>query len=150
MHTVTDIDRLAIIDARVAIADLVHTYVLAIRRERPEEAAALFTENGWLEVRDGYPDRVEHSVRALLDGPENVLSYLLPGRNHPRFVPMIHNLMIQVTGDTACASSVLETRVLGTGQSLLGEFSDTLRCVDGKWRFASRTFTRFVDGRSTG
>lgn len=131
------------VEARLAIADVVHGYALAIRRDRPEDAAGLFTEDGWFEIRDGHPSKPEFTVRARLEGRQGVLDYLLPGKGKPHPVPMIHNLIVAVNGDVASASSVMEAPVLGTAHKVLGEYADTFRRDAGVWRFASRIYTIF-------
>jgi SnoaL-like domain len=135
--------RLDAIEARFAIADLVHLYARAIRRDLPEDAAALFTEDGWFEIRDGHPSRFGHTVRARLEGRQGVLDYLLPNKGKPHPVPLIHNLLIEITGESATASSLMEAQVLGSGHEVLGEYQDRFRREDGQWRFASRTYTIF-------
>jgi SnoaL-like domain len=130
--------------ARIAIADLVHGYALAIRRDRPEDAAALFAKDGWFEIRDGHPSKPEYNVRSRLEGRQAVLDYLAPNKGKPHPVPMIHNLMIDVTGDTASATSVMEAIVLGTTHRVLGEYADTFTRENGMWRFASRIYLIFT------
>jgi hypothetical protein len=129
--------------ARIAIADLVHGYALAIRRDRPEDAAALFATDGWFEIRDGHPSKPEYNVRSRLEGRQGVLDYLAPNKGKPHPVPMIHNLMIEVTGDTATATSVMEAIVLGTTHRVLGEYADTFVRENGMWRFGSRIYLIF-------
>ena len=128
---------------RLAVADVVHGYALAIRRDRPEDAAALFAEDGWFEIRDGHPSKPGFTVRARLDGRQAVLDYLLPNKGKPHPVPMIHNLIVEVDGAAAAASSVMEAPVLGTPHKVIGEYADSFRREHGAWRFASRTFTIF-------
>jgi SnoaL-like domain len=129
--------------SRAAITDLVHTYALLVRRDCPEQIGALFAPDGWFEIRDGHPSRGGSTVRRRLDGPESLVAYLLEGKGRPHPVPMIHNLLIAIDGDTATASSVMTGPILGTPQTILGEYADCFGRVDGQWRFASRTFTIF-------
>ncbi|MEO6093427.1 MAG: nuclear transport factor 2 family protein [Novosphingobium sp.] len=142
----TDVDPapLTAIEARFAIADVVHAYALAIRRDLPEDAAALFAKDGWFEIRHGHPSKAGHSLRARLEGRQGVLDFLLPNKGKPHPVPLIHNLMIEVTGETATASSVMEAQVLGTGHTVFGEYQDSFRKEQGQWRFASRIYTIFT------
>ena len=143
-----ELDRLAIVEARFAIADVVHGYARAIRRDMPEDAAALFTEDGWFEIRDGHPSKFDHTVRTRLEGRQRVLDYLLPNKGKPHPVPLIHNLMIEVTGETATGSAVMEAQVLGTEHKVFGEYQDRFRREEGVWRFASRTYTIFTAASS--
>lgn len=132
------------IETRLAVTDVVHRYALAIRRDRPEDAAALFAEQGWFEIRDGHPSKPEFTVRARLDGRQAVLDYLLPNKGKPHPVPMIHNLLVEESGDGASATSVMEAIVPGTTHRVLGEYSDTFVREAGEWRFASRTYLIFT------
>jgi hypothetical protein len=131
------------LESRLAVTDLVHAYALAIRRDRPEDAAALFARDGWFEIRDGHPSKPEFNVRSRLDGRQAVLDYLLPNKGKPHPVPMLHNVLVEVTGDTATASSVMEAIVLGTSHRVLGEYTDSFVREDGVWRFASRIYLIF-------
>ena len=46
-------------------------------------------------------------------------------------------------GETAGASAVMEAPVPGTPHRVLGEYRDSFRREDGRWRFAGRIFTIF-------
>ncbi len=129
--------------ARRAIADLVHGYALAIRRDRPEDAAALFAKDGWFEIRDGHPSKPDFTVRQRLETRDGVLAYLAPNKGKPHPIPMIHNLMIMLKGKTASASSVMEAIIQESGTRVIGEYDDHFVIEDGRWRFASRTYTIF-------
>jgi hypothetical protein len=128
------------LEARFAVTDLIHAYALAIRRDRPEDAAALFAKDGWFEIRDGHPSKPEFTVRSRLEGRQGVHDYLAPNRGKPHPVPMLHNIMVEVSGDTATATSVMEAIVLGTTHRVLGEYADSFVREDGVWRFASRIY----------
>lgn len=131
-------------EARVAIADLVHGYARAVRHDRPEDVPPLFAPEGFFEIRDGHPSKPEFSVRTRLDGPDAIGEYLMAGKGKPHPVPLIHNLMIALDGDRASADSVMEAQVFGTEHRVFGEYRDTFRRVEGRWLFASRTFTMFT------
>jgi hypothetical protein len=137
-------------ESRAAIADLIHTYARLIREDRPQEAPALFVRDGVFEIRDGHPDKPDHSVRARLEGREHIAAYLGQGggggRPHP--VPLIHNLVVEVDGDGGTANCVMEAQVLGTEHKVFGEYRDSFRRVDGRWLFASRTYTIYTAASS--
>jgi hypothetical protein len=135
--------RLVELEARAAVADLVHAYALAVRKDRPEDVPALFAPDGWFEIRDGHPSNGQFTVRARFDSAQAIGDYLLQGKGKPHPVPLIHNLMVKIDGDEATATSVMEGQVFGTDHRVFGEYLDTFRKVDGAWRFASRTFTIF-------
>lgn len=136
-------DRLDRAEARAAIADLVHDYARFVRRDMPESVADLFTPDGWFEIREGFPDRPDYSVRSRLENPEQLHSFMIRSKGAPHPIPLIHNLMIKVDGDSATANSVMEGQIFGTGQAIFGEYRDTFSRMDGRWLFASRCFTIF-------
>ncbi len=136
-----DADRLDRLEARAAIADLVHEYARLIRRDRPENVSALFAPEGRFEIRDGHPDSDSFTVREILESPQALHDYLAPTKGKPHPVPVIHNLMIEVAGDSATANALMEARIYGTPHTVSGEYHDSFRRVDGRWLFASRVFT---------
>jgi hypothetical protein len=137
--------RIAAIEARQAIADLVHGYARAIRHDRPEDVPALFAPDGWFEIRDGHPSQAGFTVRTRLDSPAAILAYLLPGKGKPHPVPMIHNLMVDLdlARAVASATSVMEAPVIGTPHRVMGEYRDSFRRIGNRWLFASRIYTIF-------
>lgn len=136
-------ERLEQAEARAAVADLVHTYARLIRHDRPDEVAALFLPDGWFEIREGAPDRPEFTLRERLAGAAQVHAYLAPTKGKPHPIPLIHNLIVEIDGDSAQANSVMEAQVFGTDRRVIGEYRDTARRVDGRWLFASRIYTIF-------
>ena len=56
--------------------------------------------------------------------------------------PLIHNLLIEVDGETARSSCVMTSRTWPSGYELIGEYRDTFRYESG-WLFQSRIFTIF-------
>lgn len=132
--------------AKQAIAELLFRYCQVVRYDCPEEAASLYTDDGVFEVRRGSCDKAGHSVDTRLEGRENLRAYMrtLKGKPHP--VPLIHNLMIEVDGDLAQGTCVMEARV-STGEAMFwGEYRDRYARLDGRWHFAERVFTIFVEG----
>lgn len=139
--------RIARLEDRAAITDLVHLYAYAMRHARPEDAIPLFTEDGIFEIREGLPGKTDFKLRTRLEGRTHIDVYLAHREGGaPAVCPLIHNLLIEIDGDSARASSVMETQVLGTDQSIIGEYADAFRREGGKWRFASRTYTIFTAG----
>jgi len=133
-------DRLARIEAQSAIADLVHGYARAVRREAYEDIPGLFASTGTFEVRSGAPDRAEHVVRQQFDTPQALVAFLLEGKGRP----LIHNLMIEVTGDTARANAMMVARITGTEKEVTGEYHDRFVRLDGRWLFDARIYTVFA------
>lgn len=142
-HGMSDSERFDRIESRAAIADLVHEYARCVRNDRPEDVPALFAPGGSFEIRDGHPSRPDFTVRARFDSPAALGEYLMAGKGKPHPVPLIHNLMIEVEGDSATASSVMEAQVFGTDHKVFGEYRDSFRRIAGRWLFASRTYTIF-------
>ena len=135
--------RLARTEARFAIADLVHEYARLIRRDLSDEVGPLFTDDGVFEIRDGHPDKPQFSVRSRIEGREALKAYMANGKGKPHPIPVIHNLTIEVEGDTAHGNCIMEGQVYGTDLRVQGEYHDTFRRDQGRWRFASRTFIIF-------
>lgn len=137
--------RLRLIEARAAIADLVHLYALAIRQGRPQDCAALFTEDASFAVRDaegpGAPDVTE---RAHPKGRAAVMAYVEQSTASSfRVVPMIRNLLIAVEGRTATATALMSSRTWPAGAEVFGEYQDSFREEDGRWLFSARIFTMY-------
>lgn len=146
-------ESLAVLEARAAIADLVHTYARNIRGGRGADCLALFTEDGVFEIRDQlFGSSEPPSVRARLEGRDAILAYLTnSAAGDVRVCPMIHNLLIEVNRNEA-ASSCMMTNLVSNGQSLFGEYMDRFRFEDG-WRFSERVFTimgDFIPSRTSG
>lgn len=134
------IDRL---ESREAIADLIHGYARFIRYDQPERVAELFTPDGFFEVRDGYPDKPEFEVRDRYEGRAGITAHLAPNKGKPHPIPLLHNIIIEIDGDTATANSVMEAQIYGGTHKVFGEYRDTCNRVDGRWYFTSRTYTIF-------
>ncbi len=127
--------------ARQAMADLVHGYARFVRRGTSDLAADLFAPDGTFEVRQGHPDKPEFSSHVVIRGREQLRDYLHKpeGSNHP--IPLIHNLMIDIDGDTAAGNCVMEGQMSAGPGRVFGEYRDTFVRLDGRWFFASRIFT---------
>jgi SnoaL-like domain len=129
--------------AKQAITELVHRYAQLVRYDSPELTADLYTPDGVFEVRNGAPDREEHTVQSRVEGREAIRAMLLPikGGVHP--VPLIHNLIIEVEGAAASATCVMEGRPSAGDGGFWGEYRDRLARIEGRWYFAERVFTMF-------
>lgn len=138
----------AMLDARQAIADLVHTYALKVRRGQGADCAELFTDDAVFEVRQATPgaDDAGHT-RTRLSGRDAVAAYIARASSaETRVCPMIHNLLIQVSGDEAASNCLMTSVVWPGGQQMIGEYEDRYRYENG-WRFSSRVFTVFGEIR---
>ncbi|MBW8752919.1 MAG: nuclear transport factor 2 family protein [Sphingomonadales bacterium] len=139
------IDRL---EARLEIADLIHTYARHIRRDEPEKVHELFLPDGTFEVRDGHPDRPDFTVRSHYASAQEVHDHLAPNKGKPHPVPLIRNLIVEVDGDSATANSVMDATIYGTAHAIQGEYRDVCRRVDGRWYFKSRIYTIYAGASS--
>jgi hypothetical protein len=127
---------------RAEVADLVHRYALHIRRGEPNLAAALFTRDGAFEVRDMDPNVPRSlNVRNRAEGREAVAAYVTNSTRAARMVPMIHNLLVELDGERAAASSLMVGRIWPTDREVIGEYADSFRREGGAWRFSERIYT---------
>ena len=132
--------RIELLESRASITDLVHRYAKNIAAGRFEDCAPLFTEHATFEVRQATPGNPE-SVRTLtkLVGVGAILSYVTRS-GAGGVCPMIHNLLIDVSGHEATSSCVMAATVWANGQVIVGEYEDSYR-REGDWRFISRVYT---------
>ena len=131
-----------LLDARAAIADLVHTYALNIRTGNGAECVKLFTEDAVFEVREARVDSPGVGrTRSRMTGHDAISNYLArTATPEMRVCPLIHNLLIQVTSREATSTCVMTSLVWSSGKQIIGEYQDSYRYQTG-WRFTSRVFT---------
>ena len=96
----------------------------------------------------GHPDKAEFTVKYRLEGRESVHAQMAHNKGNAHPVPLIHNLIVEVDGDNAAATCVMEGKVYGTSHGVIGEYCDSFRRVDGNWLFAARIFTMFAAAAS--
>jgi ketosteroid isomerase-like protein len=127
---------------RAEVTDLVHRYALHIRRGDPSQAAALFSSDGAFEIREMDPaDPGSLTVRNRAEGADAVAAYISASTASARMVPMIHNLIVDLDGDRASASSLMVGRIWPTEREITGEYADSFRREAGGWRFSERIYT---------
>jgi hypothetical protein len=131
------------LESRARITDLVHRYANHIIAGTFQDCRALFTRDATFETRQGKPNDPS-TLRTLnrAEGIDAILAYV--GRSAGGVCPMIHNLVIDISGDEAVSSCVMAATVWATGQVIVGQYHDTYR-RDPDWRFASRAYTMFRD-----
>ncbi|MCB2047558.1 MAG: nuclear transport factor 2 family protein [Novosphingobium sp.] len=135
--------------AKQAITELVYRYAQVVRYDRLDETADLYVADGLFEVRRGACDRDEHVVQSREVGRDAIRAMLRQGgKGNPHPVPLIHNLLIEVDGDTASATCVMEGRMSSGEVGFWGEYRDSFARVDGRWFFSARVFTIFEAGSS--
>ena len=137
-------EQLERIEARNAIADLIHRYAQVVRYDSPEQTADLYIADGVFEVRQGYPDKPDFTLQSRVEGREAIRAFLLPGKGKPHPIPLIHNLLIEVDGNSAVSTCVMEARMSVGEGGFWGEYVDTCQRVDGRWLFTSRIYTMFI------
>jgi hypothetical protein len=140
-------------DDRDAIAALLHRYAQFVRTARGQELGTLFTADATYDIceADGDNGAAPARQRSRMEGRDQIHAYLgdSTGRGI-RLVPMIHNLIIDIDGDVATANSVMESRTWPDGFGTIGEYEDSLRRDDGRWRFSARKYTMYVKSSSGG
>lgn len=138
------LERLDRVEARLAIAELIHTYARCIRYDRPDEVGALFTEDGIFELREGHPDKPEFTLKYRHEGRAAVHAQMSHNKGTAHPVPLIHNLIVELDGDSATSTCVMNGTVYGTAHALIGEYRDSFRREQGKWLFSARVFTMWA------
>ena len=132
---------------RQEIADLVHRYAEFVRDRTERRCVELMTEDAWIELRHGDALQPgEESTHQRFEGREAILgSFRQVAGVGVVVLPMIHNLRIEIDGDSAHSRCLMVSSVRPLGAEFVGEYRDTFRRVEGHWRFASRTFIGFGD-----
>lgn len=136
----------AVLDAQRQIADLVHRYAQCIRYGEPANSADLLADDVTFKVEERDPvDRLAAPrLRSENVGKQAVLASICRSAGGGvRVFPIIHNLLIEVDGDTATGNCLMESRTWPKGHEFIGEYHDSFRRIDGKWQFASRSFAIF-------
>jgi len=133
----TRIERL---EARTAVADVVHGYAFNIRTGNAVACEPLFTEDAVFEVRERSGGGITQT-RSKLKGRSAIMAYLTDGAaSQIRLCPLIQNLIVRVSGRVATSTSTMIAFVLPNGKGILGEYEDSFRRED-EWCFSSRIYT---------
>ncbi len=130
----TDLDRLAVLEAKDEIRELTAKYCFAVAEGDAAGIIDLFCTDGVFSMRDR-EWAGQQGLRALYDGAAAGVT--------PK--PYIQNHIIEVNGDDATGRCGVEIRMVNKGQAITvaGHYFDTYRKVDGRWRFARRDFKIF-------
>jgi ketosteroid isomerase-like protein len=133
-------DRLASLEATVQrLVDIEDLRMLrlryhdAVNENRPDDIAALFTEDG--EVDFGY-------LGATTGRPKVARFFGKMGDVLESVVQFMHNHVIEVDGDEATGSAYLEAKTVskGVAHRVAGRYRDTYRRTPEGWRFARMQF----------
>ena len=121
------------IEDRIVIQELYAEYNFAIDDGRADDFAACFTADGVLDVGYGDPTTGTEALAAFAAATNQ----LMPGMRH-----QVTNLVLEGRGDDATGRAYLYTyRATAEGHQVIltGRYVDTLRKVEGLWRFVERT-----------
>lgn len=123
------------------ITHLVHRYANYIGAGTYQDCRSLFVPEATFETRQAVPGDPS-SVRVVnrAEGIDAILDYV--GRSAGGVCPMIHNLVIDISGDEAVGASVMAATVWNRQQVIVGRYHDTFR-RGHEWLFTSRTYTLF-------
>ena len=138
----SDNSRIELLEARLDIADVVYRYAQVVRNGNYDNCADLFSEEATFEIRLATPGSPGSAVsRNKCVGRAAIVAQLQEAAaGSGGMMPMIGNLIVEVHGRNAVCNSIM-TATIGTGgQTVTGEYHDTLR-HDDKWRFTSRICT---------
>jgi ketosteroid isomerase-like protein len=115
-----------------AIRNVVARYCHLIDGAQVDEWIELWTDDGAM-VLGGDRTEGHDALRALAGGVDPSM-----GLRH-----VVTNVVVDVDGDAATSSSYLQILVAGPPPTAMmsGRYEDTLRRVDGRWRFAERVMT---------
>lgn len=120
---------------REEIKELTAKYCWHVARGEGEEIARLFTDDGLLDVKD----QNFKPVRG-----EDLRKFYRNSVREPELaVPFIHNHIIELNGDEARGTCMIDARFIRGGESVIaaGYYEDKYRRVNGKWLFAERRLT---------
>jgi len=121
------------LEDRLDIQELYGAYNHAIDHGRTKEFGECFTADGSLDTGWGDPTVGTEALVAFVP----VVNQMMPGMRHS-----ISNLLLEGDGDQATGRAYLYSYRAGANGHevvLTGVYEDTLRKVDGEWKFAVRT-----------
>lgn len=141
--------RLAAIEDREAIADLIHRHAEHIRSGTLHAAHDLFHPDATYDV--SHFEGQDLVIVERIEGLDAILGSMdeIAGEG-VRLCPMIHNIRVSVDGDIAKSTCVSMTTIWPMGNNFIGEYRDSYRREGGTWRFSARAFIGFgaLDGTS--
>lgn len=128
--------------SRQQIGDLVYRYTEFVRDRNECACAALMTDDAWVELHHGDAlDPRRSDVHERFVGKDQITgSFGQVAGSEAVVWPMIHNLRIEIDGDTASSRCIMASSVRPHGMQFIGEYRDTYRREHGQWLFTSRIF----------
>lgn len=134
----SDLDqRIAALEAREQVKELRSSYAWYASRGQRDAVAALFAPHGVFELKAG-------GERIRLTGPQEIAAFLETSMWPDMVFPIIHNHIIDVDGDLAEGTCVMDARTKGINaeyfpDGFLGYYHDRAeRQPDGRWLFTER------------
>jgi hypothetical protein len=136
-------ERVAALEARSAIMELIARYAMAVSRRDREGILASFTSDGAFDVGPARITGVDQIREYLSDmRPDN--AHLAGFDRATTSTPVMANVVIELDGDRARSTSMSVVTHAGVrdGEPVVmvrgSEYEDELECVDGTWLFTSR------------
>jgi ketosteroid isomerase-like protein len=125
--------RVQVLEDREEIKELTARYCWHVSHGEGEAVAALFADDGMLDIPGGTFKAVKGRA-ALLE------FYRGSVREPEQAIPFIQNHIIEVDGDNAHGTCAIEARFARNGESVTaaGYYRDKYRRERGKWRFLER------------
>jgi hypothetical protein len=121
-------ERVRRLEDRAEIIELTSRYCWYVTRADKAGIVSLYT-------KDGVFDRSPNGGAIARGHDELLASY---GNSGPKaYLPVIHNHIIELAGDEATGTAVLESRISPKG-GLTAYYEDRYRRENGKWLFAER------------
>lgn len=113
-----------------AIRDLPRRYAHCVWRKDAAGSAALFTEDGFMDIGTGEPMR----------GRAAIVATYAPIFAGGELQPFVHNHVIELDGDMATGTAYIDLRVTVGGKNLIGTgiYHDVYVRTAGGWLFQSR------------
>ena len=122
--------RIRRLEDRAEIIELTARYCRYVTEASKEKIVALY-------VPDGVFDRTNSNGTVARGHAELLKTYGNSGPN--AFLPVIHNHIVELDGDEAAGTCVVESPVrAGKPNGFVSRYEDKYRRVDGKWLFAER------------
>ncbi|ATE63643.1 nuclear transport factor 2 family protein [Rhizorhabdus dicambivorans] len=132
---------LAVLADKVALGELVARYAWLVGQGRGPEVPALFTADGRFEGRN----------QQLCGQEDLVRFYQGAASGHGDVVPLVGNMIFDVSGDAASGVSTLTGHKRGTGVHVFsGVYEDDFAREEGRWLFRRRRFTTYFDLQAGG
>jgi len=131
----------ALLKAKDDIRELTARYCWFATRADGEALADLFTDDCFIEIG---PDNVVRGKTAIAE--------LVSSAGRGSLVPVISNHVIEVAGDDATGTCVVQSRVSPRSPAgFVACYRDSYRNSDRGWRFVSRRYQLYVlDGQAVG